>query len=64
MFTQLRDTWITRGFNRRVATLYARLQLGIDTFESIALTPSFSGKPLLSRKEIEIYKLYKLYEHN
>lgn len=39
------------GWNRRVATLAARLLLGVDTWEGIAACPGFTGSPLLTAKE-------------
>jgi hypothetical protein len=43
---------IQRGWNRRVATLAARLSLGVDTWEGIEATPSFRGLPLLTGTEV------------
>jgi hypothetical protein len=52
-FLRIRDRlMIQLGWDRRVATLAARLALGSDTWESIASTPSFLGKPLLSQAEV------------
>jgi hypothetical protein len=42
---------IQHGWGRRVATLAARLYLGVDTWEGIAATPGFRGTPLLSQPE-------------
>jgi len=54
-FLRLRNRlMIQRGWNRRVATLAARLLLGVDTLEDIAATPTFFGTPLLSESEIEM----------
>lgn len=39
------------GWSRRIATLAARIVMGVDTSESIASTPSFRGKPLLTHSE-------------
>jgi hypothetical protein len=44
------------GWDRRVATLAARLILGIDTWDSIASTPSFYGNPLLSINEAQMIR--------
>lgn len=43
---------LRRGMCRRVATLAARLYLGIDTWRGIAATPGFSGTPLLTLTEV------------
>ena len=43
---------IQTGMSRRVATLAARLYLGVDTWEGIAATPGFLGNPLLSHAEV------------
>lgn len=65
-FTETRNTLMQVGWNRRVATLAARLILGVDTWESIASTPGFHGTPLLSKDEIDMIRdqwrspLYKL----
>ena len=51
-FLETRDTMIKQlGWNRRVATLAARLLLGIDTWEGIAACLSFGGTPLLTASE-------------
>jgi hypothetical protein len=51
-FLRLRNRlMIRRGWNRRVATLAARLYLGVDTWEGIQATPGFRGTPLLSQSE-------------
>jgi hypothetical protein len=44
------------GWDRRVATLAARLILGVDTWDSIASTPSFRGTPLLSIREAQMIR--------
>lgn len=51
-FLRRRDSLMNAfGWNRRVATLATRLASGADTWESIASTPSFLGRPLLSTQE-------------
>lgn len=51
-FLRRRDSLMSAfGWNRRVATLAIRLASGADTWESIASTPSFLGRPLLSVQE-------------
>lgn len=55
-FTEVRDWCAQHGCDRRLATLYARLLLGVDTFESIDATPSFGGTPLLSDQEKAVYR--------
>jgi hypothetical protein len=50
-FLSHREHFMSIGFNRRVATLAARLILGVDTFNTIAQCPSFCGNPLLSESE-------------
>lgn len=51
-FLELRNfLMVAFGWNRRVATLATRLANGADTWESIASTPSFLGRPLLSTQE-------------
>ena len=51
-FLEVRNMLMTElGWDRRVATLAARLVLGADTWESIESTPSFSGEPLLCPHE-------------
>jgi hypothetical protein len=44
------------GWNRRVATLAARLAIGADTWESIESTPNFNGNPLLYEHEIRMIR--------
>ncbi|MHC4188422.1 MAG: hypothetical protein ACYSUB_01935 [Planctomycetota bacterium] len=39
------------GWNRRVATLAARLMLGVDTWESIGASLDFDERPLLTVEE-------------
>jgi hypothetical protein len=56
-FLETRNLMMLRlGWDRRVATLAARLLLGIDTWDSIASTPSFRGKPLLNSTEAATIK--------
>ncbi len=51
-FLETRDLMMGQlGWNRRVATLAARLLLSIDTWDDIAACPSFDGSPLLSVRE-------------
>ena len=40
------------GMDRLVATLDARLSLGVDTWEGIMATPGFLGLPLLTHPEV------------
>lgn len=42
---------LQHGWDRQVATLAARLYLGVDTRGGIKATPSFLGRPLLSHSE-------------
>ncbi len=44
--------------DRRVATLAARLCLGVDTIEGILSTPGFRG-PLLTPDEAEMIRPYE-----
>jgi hypothetical protein len=44
------------GWNRRVATLAARLILGVDTWDDIGSTLSFHGTPLLSIREAQMIR--------
>jgi hypothetical protein len=44
------------GWNRRIATLAARLAMGVDTWESIELTPNFNDNPLLYEHEIRMIR--------
>ena len=47
-FLETRNTLMTAmNWNRRVATLAARLALGVDTWDDIASCPGFDGRPLL-----------------
>ena len=51
-FTELRDYYLTLPhFNRKLATLAARLHLGIDTLATIEKCVNFSGRPLLGMTE-------------
>lgn len=51
-FLRMRNRLINRrGWNRRVATLAARLHPGVDTWAGIEATPAFLGRPLLSQAE-------------
>lgn len=61
-FLEARDSFMRLGWNRRVATLAARLCLGVDTVEGILSTPGFRG-PLLTPDEAEMIRPYEeLYE--
>jgi len=44
------------GWNRRVATLGARLLLGVDTWESIGACLNFIDAPLLTVEEAKMIK--------
>ncbi|KPK54175.1 MAG: hypothetical protein AMS22_06340 [Thiotrichales bacterium SG8_50] len=55
-FTELRNILMTLGWDRRVATLAARLILGVDTWEGIAACRTFLGNPLLSLGEATIIR--------
>lgn len=44
------------GWNRRVATLAARLLLGVDTWESIASCTTFRDTYLLTIKEARMIR--------
>jgi len=44
------------GWTRRVATLAARVALGVETFEDIARTPTLHGTPLLWPQEVAMLK--------
>lgn len=47
-FLKLRNLLMDElGWNRRVATLAARLAMGVDTWEGIDACCSFNGNPLL-----------------
>ena len=51
-FLETRNLMMTQlGWNRRVATLAARLVLGVDTWEGIAACRTFRDLPLLSPGE-------------
>jgi len=55
-FLNLRNKYMELGMNRRVATLAARIALGVETFEDIARTPGFTGRPLLWPEEASAIK--------
>jgi len=56
-FLELRNMLMEQlKWDRRVATLAARLILGVDTWESIASTPNFTGRPLLSLYEAKMIR--------
>ncbi len=61
-FLRMRNRFMTRGMNRRVATLAARLCLGVDTWKGIEATPSFSGRPLLTPAELAAVTSVKMEE--
>jgi hypothetical protein len=44
------------GWNRRVATLGARLLLGVDTWEGIGVCSNFTGAPLLPAEEAKMIR--------
>lgn len=51
-FLETRDMMMSQlGWNRRVATLAARLLRGVDTWEGIRACITFVKKPLLSVEE-------------
>lgn len=51
-FLSLRDILMAQhGWGRRVATLAARLYLGVDTIEGIAACVSFDGRAPLTEGE-------------
>ncbi|MHC4301888.1 MAG: hypothetical protein ACYS7Y_31890 [Planctomycetota bacterium] len=51
-FTFLRDMLMAQhGWCRRVATLAARLYLGVDTIDDIAACEGFHGRALLTEAE-------------
>ncbi len=51
-FLRMRDKLMTRGMNRRVATLATRLSRGVDTWEGIMATPGVLGLPLLAHADV------------
>ena len=54
-FTELRDYFLTLPhFNRKLATLAARLHLGIDTVELIKQCKTFNNNLLLDYFELSI----------
>ena len=53
-FLTLRDTGMSIGWNRRVATLAARLILKVDTWRGIAACRTFRDRPLLSVAEAKM----------
>jgi hypothetical protein len=56
-FLETRNLMMTQlGWNRRVATLAARIVIGVDTWEGIAACPGFHGDPLLSLTEVNIIR--------
>jgi hypothetical protein len=56
-FTKTRNLLMLHlGWNRRVATLAARLLLGVDTWEGIGACRSFRGRPLLSVDEAKMIR--------
>jgi hypothetical protein len=56
-FLETRNLMMTQlGWNRRVATLAARLVLGVDTWDGIAACDSFHGYPLLSLTEAKMIR--------
>jgi hypothetical protein len=56
-FLETRNLIMTQlGEDRRVATLAARLMLGVDTWEGIAACDSFTGRPLLSLAEAKMIR--------
>lgn len=56
-FLEIRNSVMEQlGWNRRVATLAARLYLGVDTWKSIAMCPGFRGTPLLSFEEAKMIR--------
>ena len=56
-FLEIRDLMMSQlGWNRRVATLGARLLTGADTWESIASCTSWVEKPLLSIEEAKMIR--------
>lgn len=51
-FLELRNQYMSKfSWNRRVATLAARLTLGVDTVDGILACETFRGNTLLSRDE-------------
>ncbi len=56
-FLETRDMMMSQlGWNRRVATLAARLLLGVDTWEGIASCTTFRDSHLLTVKEAIIIR--------
>lgn len=56
-FLETRNLMMTQlGWDRRVATLGARLVLGVDTWDGIAACPDFHGDPLLSLTEVKMIR--------
>ena len=54
-FLEIRNTAMSQlGWNRRVATLAARLLLQVDTWEGVAACRTFRDQPLLSSAEAQM----------
>ena len=53
-FLELRNHYMNEyHWNRRVATLAARLTLGVDTIDGIMACETFRGNYLLTRAEVQ-----------